>query len=280
MFTHKILSSAFKTQYGPWACVTGASSGIGKAIAQQLAAAGFHLVLIARNVQRLASLATDWQKTYGIQIKIISADLSSREGIESVTHQSNTFDVGLFIAAAGFGTSGTFLQSNVDQEINMLAVNCGAVLSLTHVFAKRFAAQQRGGIILLSSIVAFQGVPYAAHYAATKAYIQSLAEGLAIELKPYNVDVLAAAPGPVHSGFAERAGMVMSNALQPEEVALPILKALGRKSIVYPGILTKFLTYSLRTVPRWGKIRIMKMVMQGMIKHRDNNYVSQKLLEQ
>jgi short-subunit dehydrogenase len=117
-------------------------------------------------------------------------------------------------------------------------------------------------------MVAFQGVPYSANYAATKAYVQSLAEALAIELKPSGVDVLAAAPGPVSSGFEQRANMKMYMSLKPLDVGVPILKALGRKSTVLPGLLTKLLIYSLRTIPRWGKVKIMKMVMDGMTKHQ------------
>ena len=120
----------------------------------------------------------------------------------------------------------------------------------------------------MSSMVAFQGVPYSANYAATKAYVQSLAEALAVELKPYNVDVLAAAPGPVSSGFEQRANMKMSMSLKPSQIGVPILKALGRKTTVLPGLLTKVLVYSLRTLPRWGKVKIMQKVMGSMTKHQ------------
>ncbi len=120
----------------------------------------------------------------------------------------------------------------------------------------------------MSSMVAFQGVPYSANYVATKAYVQSLAEALAIELKPLGVDVLAAAPGPVESGFEQRANMKMSVSLKPSQIGVPILKALGRKTTVLPGLLTKILVYSLRTVPRWGKIKIMEKVMGGMTEHQ------------
>jgi short-subunit dehydrogenase len=150
----------------------------------------------------------------------------------------------------------------------MLRLNCEALLTLTHHFAQRFVTQKRGGIILMSSMVAFQGVPYSANYAATKAYVQSLAEALAEELKPYGVDVLAAAPGPVASGFGQRANMKMNMSLTPQQVGIPILKALGRNTTVLPGFLTKFLVYSLRTVPRWGKVKIMKIVMGGMTEHQ------------
>jgi short-subunit dehydrogenase len=142
---------------------------------------------------------------------------------------------------------------------------------LTHHFSRKFKEQKRGGIILLSSLVAFQGVPYSANYAATKAYVQSLAEGLYHELKPFDVDVLAAAPGPVASGFAEVANMQMSMSLKPSDVGIPILRALGRTSTVLPGFLSKLLVYSLRTAPRSLKVRIMQLIMGGMTEHQRKN---------
>ena len=141
-------------------------------------------------------------------------------------------------------------------------------MNLTHHFGNRFAGQGKGGIILMSSMVGFQGVPYAAHYAATKAYVQSLGEALALELKSKGVDVLAAAPGPVETGFAKRANMQMGMKLQAADIAAPILKSLGKRATVLPGFLTKLLVYSLRTVPRWAKIRIMRLVMSGMTQHQ------------
>jgi short-subunit dehydrogenase len=150
----------------------------------------------------------------------------------------------------------------------MLRVNCEAVLSLTHYYSQIFKEQKRGGIIFLSSIVAFQGVPYAANYAATKAYIQSFAEALAIELKPFGVDILAVAPAPVESGFGKRANMKMGAAMKPEKLTVPILKALGKYTIIRPGFLSKFLTYSINTLPRWGKVMVMKQVMGGFTKHQ------------
>ena len=116
--------------------------------------------------------------------------------------------------------------------------------------------------------MAFQGVPFSANYAATKAWVQTFAEALAVELKPHGVDVLAAAPGPVDSGFSQRANMKYGLSLKPWQVVIPILTALGRKTTVLPGFLTKFLVYSLRLLPRWGKIKVMQKVMQGMTKHQ------------
>ncbi len=119
-------------------------------------------------------------------------------------------------------------------------------------------------VMLLSSIVAFQGNPWSAHYSATKAYVQSLAEGLALELAPHGVDVLAAAPGPTATGFASRAGLKMGQAMNPADLAMPILHSLGRRTTVLPGFLSKLLAYSLATLPRWARVRVMGMVMKGM----------------
>ncbi|MBY0425318.1 MAG: SDR family NAD(P)-dependent oxidoreductase [Cytophagales bacterium] len=257
-----------KTNYGLWAIVSGASSGIGKELALRLAEAGIHLVINARSSEVLQEMASSIQSTYPVQVKAVAADISSSDGISQVIDAANGLDVGVLVASAGYGTSGLFLETSLHAEINMLEVNCRALLALAHHYSQQFARKRRGGIILMSSMVAFQGVPYAANYAATKAYVQSLAEALQVELKPWGVDVLAAAPGPVTSGFGQRANMKMNMSLSPEDVGVPILKALGRQTTVFPGILTKVLVYSLRTVPRWCKVKIMSLVMGGMTAHQ------------
>ena len=257
-----------RTKYGSWAVVTGASSGIGQELAIRLAESGLNLVIHGRDSQRLSKLQQKLSSQYGVEINTVAVDLSESTGIDQVIAMAQGLDVGLLIASAGFGTSGLMLNNSIHEETNMLRVNCESLLVLTHHFSQYFAQQKRGGIILMSSIVGFQGVPFAANYAATKAYVQSLGEALAVELKPHGVDILCAAPGPVNTSFSERADMQMGNVLKPEDVGVPILKALGRKTTVLPGTLTKVMTYSLRTVPRWAKVRIMNQVMGGMTKHQ------------
>ena len=257
-----------KSKYGDWAIVTGASSGIGLELATQLAQAGFNLIIVARNADRLNAMANQLTSTFNIDVNMVVADMSENEGVDKIIQASKGLNTGLLVVSAGYGTSGFFVDSSLHSEVNMLKVNCEALLSLTHYYSQQFARQKRGGIILMSSIVAFQGTPFAAHYAATKAYVQALAEALAVELKPLGVDVLAASPGPVESGFSQRANMKMSMSLTPAQVGVPILKALGNKTTVFPGLLTKLLVYSLMTVPRWGKIKIMEKVMGGMTRHQ------------
>jgi uncharacterized protein len=254
-------------RYGPWAVVTGASDGIGRAIAHELALAGVNLVLAARRKDVLDALGAELSARHGVEARCVGVDLSEREGVEALLAGTLDLDVGLLVAAAGFGTSGAFLESSVETELVMIDVNCRAVAALSHAFGRRFVARGRGGLVVLSSLVAFQGVPRAANYAATKAYVQSLAEGLRIELAPQGVDVVASAPGPVHSGFGARASMRMSLAQSPEEVARGTLAALGRWGTVRPGFLARFLELSLALLPRWGRVRMMGVVMRGMTNH-------------
>ena len=258
----------FFRRYGPWAVVTGASSGIGRAIAKQLAYAGLNLVLVARNQSHLEKLASMLTAQYNIDAKVLSLDLSQESADRQLEGATQNLDVGLLIASAGFGTSGSFLDTTLDQELEMLSVNCRALMAATFHFSRRFAKRGCGGLILLSSIVSFQGTPFSAHYGATKAYVQSLAEALHVELKGKGVDVLAVAPGPTQSGFAARSGLQMGATLKPDDIAQPVLNALGHRAIIFPGFLSKLLIYPLSSLPTWARVRIMGTVMRGMTKHR------------
>ena len=264
---HSRRQQRFLTRYGPWAVVTGASSGIGRALACRLAEAGLNLVLVARRRAPLDAFATYLSAHHGVQLRVIDLDLAREDHLGVLAGATEALEVGLLVAAAGFGSSGAFLDADITEETEMLMVNSRAVLQMCHHYGGRFRAQGRGGLVLLSSIVGFQGMPYAAHYAATKAYVQGLAEALQVELSRCGVDVLAAAPGPTHSAFASRAGMRMGKALDPDAIAQPILDALGRQTTVLPGTLSKLLVYGLVPLPRWARVRIMGQVMRGMSTH-------------
>ena len=258
----------FLDRYGPAALVTGASSGIGREIAHRLAEGGFDLVLVARREAELRALADELTARHGIDARALPLDLARPDDLERLAAATSDTDIGLCIAAAGFGTSGPLIESPLTREREMVDLNCAAVLTLSWIYGRRLADRGRGGLILLSSIVAFQGTPHAAHYAATKAYVQTLAEGLHVELKARGVDVLAAAPGPVNSGFADAAGMRMGRALSPRDVAQRSLDALGRRPTAFPGLSSRFLKDSLAPLPRRARVRIMGTVMRGMTVHR------------
>lgn len=262
------MSADFRRRYGPWALVTGASDGIGRSIARELAARGLDLLLVARRGDALQAIGADLAATHGIGYRVVAADLATIAGRAAVIDATRDLDIGLLVAAAGFGSSGDFIDGPLEPEREMLAVNCESVLELGWHMARRLAARRQGGIVLLSSVLAFQGVPRSAHYAATKAWVQSFAEGLHVELGALGVSVLASAPGPVATGFARRAHLQMSQALDPDTVAAETLRALGRRMTVRPGWLSKLLGWSLAGLPRGGRVKVLGRVMAGMTAHQ------------
>ncbi|MEM7550228.1 MAG: SDR family NAD(P)-dependent oxidoreductase [Bacteroidota bacterium] len=250
--------------FGNYILVTGATSGIGRTISDELAATGIDLVLVARDQKLLDRLVVEYKTRYGIDALAIDADLSVEEQVIKLFEQTEKLDIGVCIHSAGFGSSGYFLNNELANETNMVHLNCVSTLSFAYEFGKRFKQRGKGALVLFSSIVAFQGVPYSANYAATKAYVQTLGEALVRELRSYNVNVLVAAPGPTQTGFSERANMDMKGAMKPREVAKDIIKNIGKSRTIYPGVLSKVLTFSLNLLPRFGKIKVMTGIMKKM----------------
>ena len=257
--------SALTRRFGPVALITGASDGIGRAFATQLAEQGFGLILVARRGDVLQDMALDLGTRFGVNVRVLPIDLSGPAAVAELMTLTENAPVGLVVAAAGFGSVGAFLDQDVTSEVNMVDLNCRSVVALSYGFGRRMAAQRRGGIVLFGSLVGFNGAPFSATYAATKGFVQSFAEGIAAEMRPQGVSVLSVAPGPVGTGFAARAGMQMGQAATPEMVARSALAALGRRTTVRPGFLAKFLGWSLAMLPRWGRVRVMGVIMKGMI---------------
>lgn len=244
-----------------WAIITGATDGIGRAFAVELAAQGWGCVLVARRKGHLEELADSIGRQNAL---VLPLDLADPAALDVLADATASLPIRLLVAAAGFGSSGAYLQSSLPDELAMIDLNCRAVAAQVHLFGNRMAAAGGGGIILFSSLVAFQGVPTSANYAATKAYIQTLAEGLRTEMKPRGVEVLSVAPGPIASGFAARAGLTMGLSQTPEVVAKAALAALGRKGTVKPGWLAKLLITSLAFLPRRGRTMVVGKIMAGM----------------
>lgn len=267
---HPARQAAFVATYGPWALVTGATDGIGRATAELLAARGLHLVLVARREERLAQIAASLSHRHGRVCRTVPVDLTGGDAMARIAAASDDLDIGLVVAAAGYGSSGPVVGSDADDERQMIALNCTSVLDLVHHFAPRLRERRRGGFILWSSVLAFQGVPYSANYAAAKAWVQSFAEGLRVELAPSGVDVLVSAPGPTHTGFAARAGLTMGRALPADIVAGRTLDALGRRTTVRPGWLSLLLGGSLATLPRAVRTRVLAGIMRSMCQHPGN----------
>ena len=258
----------FVQRYGPWAVVTGASDGIGHAFAVELARLGLNLVLVARRAELLHALSGRLRTEHGVDCRVAAIDLSDLEATHQLAQSTRDLDVGLLVAAAGFGSSGPLIESGLGDQTEMVDLNCRSVLAQCWHFGQRLARRRRGGVVLMSSLLAFHGTPLSANYAATKAYVQSLAEGLRSEWSAHGVDVIASAPGPINSGFAKRADMRMAQALPPGVVARQTLAALGRRGTIRPGWLSKLLGWSLATAPRAMRVVIMGRIMGGMTAHQ------------
>lgn len=259
--------TAFAQRYGPWAVVTGATSGIGLAFAEALASLTFNVVLVARREAQLRDVAAKIRQNTGAQTVTLALDLARSESHSALLEETKAFDAGLLVAAAGFGTAGSFLDIDGDAELEMIAVNCETVVRQCRDFGLRFARRGRGGIVLMSSLLGFQGVPRSSTYAATKAFVETLAEGLHEELKINCVDVVASAPGPVRSGFGDRANMKMNVGVIPATVARETIAALGKRRVVVPGAFSKLLTYSLSPFGRRLRTAILGRIMANMTSH-------------
>src|SRR5215470_3074652 len=255
---------------GKWALVTGASAGIGVALAEELARGGTHLVLTARRIDRLEEVAAGLRNKHGIQTQVFAADLAQREAPQRIYDfcKKNGLRIDLLINNAGFGQYGELPQVETQRLIDMVEVNCTAVMHLTRLFLPDMVARRSGDILILASTASFQAVPYISTYAATKAFDLSFAEGLAEEMKPYGIRVCALCPGSTESEFHSVAGQEQFTAKNQEpahKVARTGLQALAAgKSYVISGLGNYLGAHSQRIVPRRVVTRIAaKMFRPG-----------------
>lgn len=249
--------------HGPWGVVTGASSGIGRALALELASAGLDLVLVARREERLRELGAQIAAG-GRAFRVVALDLTDDGAVERLAERTADLDLGLLVHAAGVGLGGPHERQSLDAHLRMLDLNGRVTLELAYRFQPRLAARGRGGLVLLASVIAFTGVPWSAHYAATKAYVMSLGEGLQVEWAREGLDVTIVAPGPTATEFFEIASMSASAASTPEEVARAAVARLGRRGVVLPDWLAFWIRVAMSTAPRWLGVRIMGHIMAGM----------------
>jgi short-subunit dehydrogenase len=239
---------------GKWALVTGASAGIGAALARQLAAYGAKLVLTARREDRLEALASEL-RAKGTEVRIILADLTdpaAPQAIFDVTQRDGVM-VEILINNAGLGQYGDFYKTDMNQEFNQIRVNCEATVRLTRLFLPSMVERRRGWVMVLASTASFQPVPFLSTYAATKAFDRYFALGLAEEVAPYGVKVSALCPGPTESEFFDiaKAAQFKDRKIQSaEEVARLGLEALagGRRAII-PYFAGRATAFAVRLLP-------------------------------
>ena len=253
------------------ALITGASSGIGVAFAEQLAAAGLDLILVARSTDKLNALARKLRKE-GCRAEVISQDLSHANAGAKLAKAVDELgmSVDLLINNAGFGTVGAFAKQAPAREAEEIKLNALAVVDLTHAFLPGMLERGAGGIINVASVAAFQPIPYMSVYAATKAFVLSFSEGLRAEIKDRGVQVSCLCPGPVDTGFFEATGNDGLRSTVPKQAMMTAdrvveraLKGLKKdEAVVVPGTQNQALAWLGRYLPREALTAVTARVMK------------------
>ena len=241
---------------GKWALITGASAGIGLEIARQLAAGGVHLVLTARRADRLQTLAAELSSHHGVRVEALAADLAlpgAPAEILAFTSAKN-FEIELLVNNAGFGAFGYTHEVPAPRLLDMVEVNCSAVVHLTRLYLPAMLERRHGDILIVASVAGFQAVPFISVYAATKAFDLMFAQGLAEEVRPFGVRVCALCPGSTTTEFQQVAGQpdrAFRGAETAEKVARVGLRALAEgKSWVISGAKNRLMVEAERLAPR------------------------------
>lgn len=230
-----------KDRFGPWAIITGASSGIGKEFARQLAADGLNLVLVARRLALLEENGRHLEGEFGIRYVTVEADLALENSIGEIAKATSDLDIGLLISNAGTGRPGRFLSFEEKDLKYILQLNAASHLSLTHCFGKRMAKRGKGGILLTGAMGAIDGVPYMANEAGTKGYIQSLGKSLHTEFREAGLYITVLVTSPTETPVLGKLGFNKANTpmkpVSTEQCVREALLALSANRItVIPGL--------------------------------------------
>jgi short-subunit dehydrogenase len=261
----------FREKYGPYALVAGGSDGLGAAYAEALAQRGLNLVLMAREKKRLEATANRLKEKYSVDVITFAVDLADYEKAKSLIAglglKSVKVSIGLLVYNAAFAPIGLFENTGEEHLSLAAAVNVRAPLLLARLLSAPMIQNQRGGIVLMSSLAGAQGSPKLATYAATKAFNAVLAEGLWKELKPHGIDVIGCCAGAILTPGYQQAeqSKTAPGTLAACDVAEQTLKALGKGPIVIPGGVNKIARFVLtRLLTKRAAIGIMSKNTGGL----------------
>lgn len=245
-------------QFGPWALVTGANSGIGAAFAQKLAAQGYNIVLVGRREAALEQAAKAITRDHPIETHIVVADLTSPDFLARISEQTKDLDIGLLVSNAGDDAMGAMLRVELPRLKQMLSLNTQSHLELAHYFGRIFEKRGAGGILFVSSTAGLQGTPYLANYAGSKAYILNLGMALNYEMRGTGVNVTVLVPGPTKTpGLTDRPDLPIATLpapqMKPETVAKIGLRALAKnKPYVVAGMANRAMAFAGRIIGQTG----------------------------
>jgi hypothetical protein len=238
-----------------WTIVTGASSGIGKALALEFASHGFNILLIARNQAALTEVAAECARNGAVETEIIAADLSDAGSLErlnsALASSSRLYEV--LVNNAGFGIHGEFASTDLQQNLQLVNLQLAASLSLTRAVLPGMISRRSGRILNVASVYSFSPVPFQSVYAACKAFLLSFSSALENELKGTGVTVTVFCPGATQTEFRARAGIRQkrSDSGMPAESAARIayLETMKGKHIVVPGLINRIFVLLTHLMP-------------------------------
>jgi hypothetical protein len=235
-----------KRRFGPWALVTGASSGIGKEFARQIAASGIHVALVGRRESLLRTVGAECTRASGVQHRIIPLDLSEPDFLPVLADATRDLDIGLIVSNAGTGNPGEFLKHDRQLLHETLRLNTMAHLDITHHFGHKLGDRHRGGIILVGALGAENGIPCMANDGGAKAYVHSLGEALHYEFKPLGVYVTVLAAGVTNTAVIDKFGLnPKTMPMKPMSVEQCVSEGLSgllkNRSRVVPGRLNRIM---------------------------------------
>lgn len=254
-----------------WALITGASKGIGEAMAVDLAGRGWSLLLTARSASLLADLQTQLMNTYSIDVKVFPCDLTDRtDRVRLIDWTLEHAELSALINNAGFGTNGRFDEIEIDRELRQIELNISALVELTHRLLPLLKTQSKAYVLNIASTAAFQPGPFMAVYYATKAFVLHFSEAMSVELKGSSVSVTAHCPGATESEFASVAGndktilfSKLNHVMSREVVAKHAVDAmLARKAVAIAGFRNWLLAFTVRLNPRWLVRRLAGWINQ------------------
>ena len=227
--------ASLRERYPGWAVVTGASAGIGEHFARALAAEGISCVLCARRQERLEVLADEIQRAEGVEVRVVAADLSRSEGVEALVAAVEQLPVSILVNNAGFGAAGEFADCESERLDQMVALHCGAPVTLTRRLLPAMRERGNGALLFTGSIAGRQAIPLHGVYAASKAFQLLFGEALHVEVRGSGVDVLVVEPGVTDTEFQRLAGERPLRGEPPARVVTAALDGLGRQSSLIPG---------------------------------------------
>lgn len=239
-----------KERYGPWALITGASSGIGREFALRLAERGLSVALVARRQALLDELSQELSSRFGVGTRSISMDLAESGAAARLADAVSDLEIGTLVANAGTGWIGRFDLQAPESHSALIRLHCEMHVELTARLLPAMRERGRGAVVIVTSMGGFLPLPYYAVYSGTKALLQNWGEALAREQRGSGVDVVVVAPGDTKTGFQEVAGEKSTRWSSVEDVVAESLAALGRKVVVVPGLENKLSLLATRLLPR------------------------------